>query len=249
MTNNPHLFREPFTEAELREAWTDAVCATQTSAHSICRAGGVKMRGFAGHTVLMVDRCWCPEPHLISTESVDFERMRVRGDHIFCPIHDHKIFDRELAGRLPLGTRNDTKKRDALLAELPGARPTEPIYHCYQSGDGYTVTSIDADPVTALANARPSPKLPLRGVLLQCATLARARELVKLKSDDLFWCELHQRDDLDIDVGWHGSELAPQEKFRLLAQQQATAKQRRLERLKVVDRLRREAEQLARLPG
>jgi hypothetical protein len=241
------LFFEAYTPDELREAWTENVLATQTSAHTICRAGGVTLRGQAGGVQLLTDRCFCLEPVIYGDESINLDRMRIRGDHVFCPVHENKISARELMDTLPLGTRKDVNKRDRLLAGIPGARPVETRFYVFRSGTDYTAVGIDADPIQALADARPSHKLPLQGCLIQCAALPRARELVKL-DDGLPYKELSLRDDGDLDADWHGEPLQAQEAFNLQAQQQATAKLRRLERLKVVDRLRLEAEQLAMLP-
>ena len=188
------------TEDEHRDCKIEYIAdVVTTGAHLLCWKAGLRTLPRGGRIVLNLDRCWCPEPHIISTDddAPDLLRMRVLGRSVYCPVHDAHFNVRQLLDILPLGKRKTTAKKDKLLATIPW-NPEPTRFYVFQSGEDYEVTAIDADPIQALSEVHPSPKQLLRGMVIEVASKQRAREI--LKSDtELPWKTLTLRSDLTLE--------------------------------------------------
>jgi len=244
-----HLYREELTAEEFRERKITHIADGITNgANLLCRRANLPMTPRGGRLVLDLPQCWCkPEPHKISTEpSAKLMQMRVLDKSVFCPVHQVHYNVRQLYDILPLGKRKSPEKKDELNATISW-NPEPTRYYCHQSGEGSNMTtSINTDPVIALAEAHPSPKQLLRGVVAEVLDIRRAREVLESKSDSLPWRELHGmlRDDLSLPANWHGCSLSQREKMLMHQQELQTAVKKRRERMKMITDLRRDADRL-----
>jgi hypothetical protein len=249
MTTDQHLLREELTQDEHRERKTDHVAGgIETGARLLIRKAGLPTKPAGGRLVLDLDKCWCPEPHRIDANDAhsDLLRMYVLDKSVFCPVHRVHFNVRQLLDLLPLGKRKSQQKKDDLLA-LINWNPEPVRYYAFQSGDAFETTAINTDPVIALNEVHPSPKLLLRGVLLEVASIQRVREILDTKSDDLPWCSDLRgrlRDDLSLSPSWHGATLTVQETGLLHRQALETAVVKRKARMKMIEQLRRDADRL-----
>ncbi len=241
-----HLFREELSEDQFRERKKDFIVdGIMNGAHLLCRRAGLPITSWAGRLILNLDACWCPEPHLISTESdcPSNERMRVKDKSVYCPIHDNHFGTRQLIDMLPLGRRKTTAKTDELLA-LVNWTPAPDRFYAFRSGEGFNETmALNADPIEALAEVHPSPKQTLSGVVLEVAGKKRAREVLETKSAELPWrTGLHGmlRADLALPPSWHGARLSIQEERMQREQDLETVEAERAARKKLVEQLRRD---------
>jgi hypothetical protein len=247
----PHILREELTEDEFRLRKTDHIAdGIETGAHLLCRKASLQMMPRGGRLVLNLPQCWCkPEAHVIDLNDAggDLLRMRVLDKSVFCPVHETHFGVRQLLDLLPLNKRKSQQKKDDFLALIPWA-PQPQRYYVFQSGEGDNVTqAIDTEPVIALNEVHPSPKLLLRGVLLEVASIQRAREVLNTKGDDLPWrSDLagQLRDDLSLPANWHGCPLTQREKALQHQQELETAHVKRRQRMKLIERMRRDANRL-----
>jgi hypothetical protein len=242
-----HLFREELSPDQVRERKIEALCDMEIGAFLLCKKADLPIGTQARIYILHLDTCFCPEKHRVASDSdhPDLERMQIRGDHVWCPIHERKFNVHQLLDILPLGKRKTTAKRDELLAKL-NINPQPERFYLYQSGADYETTGLDTDLRDAVASVRLSPKQPCRGVLLEVADAQRARAIIKDMSADLPWRDLHEvlRDDLTLTANWHGAPLTMQEKLALHTQRLETAKTKRAARQKLVEQMRRQADAL-----
>ena len=249
----PHEHRVEPTEAEWIELGIKYLEQLQMAPHLIVKAAGEPIGHDGGAYFVIGDRCWCREPRVKSDDidAPDFRPLHIRHDGVYDLNHDRLYDVRRLFDLLPRGVRKSTKKRRDLIKKT--IRNTELLTRCaaFESGDDYGTQSLNVDPVVALSNAGPSKKAPLRGVIVWAKDIATARETLKQKRDSLPW-----RDDLtdllrhdrSLPVDWHRARLTLQEERILREQKAETILLKRRARLKVIDRLRREANALASEP-
>jgi hypothetical protein len=248
--SEPHLFREELTADEFRERKIDHLATGITNgAFLLCKKAGLPIRIWGGRRILALDKCWCGEPHTVATDAdcPDGERMRLLDKTVLCPIHQTHFSVRQILDLLPLGKRKSVANKDALLATINW--DPEPVRrYVFESGEGVGLTlSINTDPVIALAEAHPTPKQLLRGVVTEVADLARVRELIETKGDDLPWrSDLagQLRDDLSLPANWHGCPLNDREKMLMHQQELETASQKRKARMKLISKMRSDADRL-----
>jgi hypothetical protein len=250
MTTDQDLLREELTEDQHRDRKIEHMATGITNgAYLLCKKAGLPIRIWGGRRILGLDRCWDPEPHIISTESdcPDGERMRLLDKTVLCPIHQTHFSVRQILDLLPLGKRKSVANKDALLATI-NWDPEPTRRYVFESGEGVGLTlSINTDPVLALAEAHPTPKQLLRGVVTEVADLARVRELIETKGDDLPWrSDLAGmlRDDLSLSPSWHGASLSEREKMLMHQQQLETAVVKRKARMKLIGQMRSDADRL-----
>ena len=251
MTTEQHLYREELTEDEFRDLKIDHLAdGIENGADLLCKKAGLPIRGWGPRRVLMLDKCWCPEPHVISTESdcPSSERMRILGKVVLCPVHGSRFNVHQLLDILPLGKRKSVQNRDELLAKINWS-PEQKRFYVFESGEGDGMTqAIDTNPVAALDQVRPSPKQVLRGMVFEVSSVKRVRELLELKGDDISWrTDLAGllRDDLSLPPSWHGCSLNDRERMLEHAQKMETALQQRKARLKLIEKMKRDADRLA----
>jgi hypothetical protein len=242
-----YLYREDLDADQVRERKIEALCDMPIGAYLICQKAELPIRAQAGGYILDLDTCLCPEQHRVATDSdhPDLEKMRIRGDHVFCVVHKRKFNVRQLLDILPLGKRKTQAKKDALLATIN--LQFGPVrYYCFGSGKNFEMTGVSTDMKEALAEVQVSPLVPLRGVLIECFDLPRAHEILETKSDELPWRDLHEvlRSDLTLNANWHGCQLTEHEKMALKSQQLETAREKRKKRQKLVEQMRRQADAL-----
>ena len=244
-----HRHREELDPAQRRAAATAALIELSIPAQILCRVAGVPSKIGDGQRLLVaVDQCWCPDSYRIATDDLanpDGRRMRIQSDHVYCPIHKNKFGIHQLLDKLPLGTRKSTAKKDELLGKINLI--FGPLrFYCFQSGVGFGMTGLSADPREALSEVQVSFKVDLRGVLIECFDLPRAHEILETMSDDLPWKDLAEdvRPDLSLNAGWHNCELTPQEKLALHSQQLETAVAARKARMRLINQMRSDADRL-----
>jgi hypothetical protein len=242
-----HLYREELTEDQKRERVIEALCDMSIGAHLICQKAGLPIGTQAGIYILHLPECFCPEKHVVASDSdhPDLERMQILGTHVFCPIHKRKFDVRQLLDLLPLGKRKTQAKRDALLAKI-NIVPQPERFYVYQSGVDFETTGMSTDPREAESQVTLSPKVQARGMLLEVADARRARQILETMSGELPFKNLADdiRDDLTLVANWHGAQLSPQEKMTLHTQQLESAKTKRKARQKLVEQMRRDADRL-----
>ena len=242
-----YLHREELDPDQAREFVIEALCDMPIGAYLICKRAGLPIRTQAGGYILDLDPCFCPEKHTVSTESdhPDLERMRIRGDHIWCVVHQRKFNVRQLLDILPLGERKTTAKKDELLSKI-NVRPEPPRFYCFQSGLDFESTGMSVDPREAESSVSLNHKVQSRGMLLEVADPQRARQILETMSDTLPWKNLASdiRSDLSLVANWHGAELSPQERLTLHNQELETAVVKRRARKRLVEQMRRAADQL-----
>ena len=98
-----HRSREELTEDQARELKIGALEAMPIGAYLLCkRSAELPIGVWGGNYILNLAQCWCPEPHLIDPEGdcPDAKRMRILGDHVWCPVHDNKFNVRQLMDML-----------------------------------------------------------------------------------------------------------------------------------------------------
>jgi len=241
-----HRSREELTEDQARELKIGALEAMPIGAYLLCkRSAELPIGVWGGNYILNLAQCWCPEPHLLDLEGdcPDGKKMRILGDHVWCPVHDNKFNVRQLMDLLQRGKRKSTANRDRLLSKI-NLNPEPTRYYVFQSGDHFEATGIDTDLDQALAAVQPTPKQSLRGVLIECASRQRAREILNDQADELPWAALALRSDLTLNANWHGCPLNDVEKRVLAEQANETAQQKRGARMKLVEKMRRDADRL-----
>ena len=246
-----HVFREELSEDQARERVIQALCDMPIGAYLICKKAELPIRTEAGGYILDLDPCFCPEKHTVSTESdhPDLERMRIRGDHVWCVIHERKFGVRQLLDLLPLKTRKTTAKRDELLATI-NIHPAPTRYYCLQSGRDFETTGMSTDPREAEAQVALSPKVQSRGTLIECVDVHRARQILETMTDSLPWKDLAGdiRSDLQLVANWHKCQLTEREKLTLHTQELETAVTKRKARMRLVEQMRRDADLLVVKP-
>jgi hypothetical protein len=85
-----HLYREELTKDEHRERKTDHIdTGIETGARLLISKAGLPTKPAGGRLALILDKCWCPEPHVIDTNDAhgDLLRMYVLDKSVFCPVH------------------------------------------------------------------------------------------------------------------------------------------------------------------
>jgi hypothetical protein len=170
--------------------------------------------------------------------------MRIQSDHVFCPVHKKKFGVHQLLDKLPLGKRKTQAKKDELLGKI-NLQFGPKRYYCFESGKN-EMTGVSTDMTEALSEVQVSPKVDLRGVLIECFNLTRAREILETMGDDLPWRDLHEvlRSDLTLNANWHGAPLTMQEKLELHSQEHEAARAKQKKRQKLVEQMRRDADRL-----
>lgn len=242
----PALYREDFSEDELREAKIVLLESLQTPVYTICTKAGLPMAPWGSGYVLLLGQCWCSDPHVISTEAgcPDAERMQVVGDHVHCPIHGTDYYTRAVLDLAP-GKRKCQATRAQLLSKI-NLHPKLTRAYGFWSGNNFERTAVGIDPKATLREVSPSPTSLLQGCVFEAATLRRCREIFETKADELPKRDLHGllRDDLSLPADWHGAPLSTREQTTLEDQQWEDARAQRAVRQKEIDRLRRQADRL-----
>lgn len=242
--SGPYLDREELSETETREAKISLLLSLIEVAYMICHKAGLPIGIVGGVYTLMLDSCWCPEKHTVSTDDDhrNFKRMQIHRDYVLCPVHGTKFPPRQLIDLAPQ-RRKSPQTRDWLLSQFNLiVGPTR--FYAFRTPE---TAALGEDFEQTLIDVHPSPKQELDGVLIECLDIRRAREILDSKGDELPWREgLHGllRDDLTLPPNWHGCPLTLKEQRTLESQQLESAQQQRRARMKLVEKMRRDADRL-----
>lgn len=241
-----YLYHEPLTPEQFRDGKMDFLNSCQIGCHLVLKALGEPIRApYADRYLWARNPGWCDhdfDEHV----APELQYMVIKSDHVLCEKCDAKYFNSELLNKLPTGTgqRKTAKKMDETLAKINhDPKPTR----FYFFRDGETV-GLSTDPAEALAQCHPHIKSTFEGVLLEVAGIGRARQIIKDGTIELPFAELRLRADMTLDADWHGAPLTAVEKRTLKEQAEQGIKEKRADRQRMIDEMRREMNSLSIKP-
>ena len=242
-----YLHREELTDEQIRDAKLELLTNNQIGALMVLKALGEPIKAVHADRYLWArNPLWCdhgPDKHV----SPELQYMVIKSSHVLCPTCGTGYSISELLNRLPegKGQRKVQGKMDRTLA-LINFHPQPQRFYYFRYRDSF---GLSTDPTEALAQCHPSARDTFSGVLLEVVDLPRARQVIDDESIALPLCdELRLRADMTVDADWHNAQMTPSEQRTLKDQQQQGLKEKRRDRQRLIDDMRREMNALSSKP-